>query len=558
MLLLPSASLAGSTTKRLGYCPDELPADMHPVGIDGGSVRLSAAIHLPWQTMMRYEGMQVTRIRFAVSEGFDDVAVWIRTSLEESSRVVQSVSEVKHGWNEVTLSRPLAIDGQQLYIGYTATQPAGISGILAYGDGTEHTSWLAVDNQWADYHEYGLGVLFIQAVVEGEQRQRGATVVTLEADRELCQPMETVTLSGLVENLGETDLDVCELTFTVDGEVRATQTIQQHMAPDATTAFTQQLSLDGCREGRHELAVVARPSAEAERRSAAVFVYESSYPRKLLLEHFTSLPCVNCPPVDELLEEVVGRRSDVAWVSHHVGYKEDEFTIAASQPLLRYGIDGNPYVMIDRTTLDGDRPPFTLGGYTSAFVDQIFSFAAARPAMIALQTEATIDADGHLSVSVSGEAKTFVADLYPRATLHVYLLEDQVYAEGTQAGNANKHMHDNIFRQVLTPVRGQPVEWDADGRLTYSVTATPDAAWEPQHLRVVAFVAAQAPAGSGYPTGEVLNAAETHVVDPTIINNVRANDSSAASACYSLDGRRISLPTRPGVYVVGGRKVVVR
>jgi len=112
----------------------------------------------------------------------------------------------------------------------------------------------------------------------------------------------------------------------------------------------------------HELASDIQPlgigDGEQQASQATTFyVYESAYPRTLLLEHFTSLPCVNCPPVDRKLEEVVAGRSDVAWVSHHVGYKNDEFTLAAENALIHYGVNGNPYIMLDRTAFNEGEPP---------------------------------------------------------------------------------------------------------------------------------------------------------------------------------------------------------
>jgi len=544
------------TVDTIGYCDEPLPEGLQPVGLGEGEQRVSAAIHLPRQKMMRHAGQRITKIRFAVRQGFENVSVWIRTpSLNTSSRVVQSVSDLRDGWNEVVLNNPYTIDGSELYIGYTATQPDGFRGILSYGVGDEHTSWLAVGNQWYDYHDDGLGILCIEAVAEGEQQNRGAAVISLLTDRLTYMPTETLSVSGEVENLSDIALNAYELSFYVDGELKATQNASLTLQPDEVAPFTQTLTAEGLTEGQHSVQVVARTGDRQEDMSATFYVYETTYPRTLLLEHFTSLPCVNCPRDDAKLEEVCHNRTDVAWVAHHVGYKEDEFTIAASQPMVRYGVNGNPYVMLDRTAFnEGEPPAFTVSSFTASDISNIFDYAASVPAFMQLNVTALMD-EGLLEVDVTGEGKAFFPELYPRATIHVYLMEDEVLAEEAQAGDATKKYHNNILRKVITPARGVLPSWDKNNSFDYLTTVELDPTWRLEHLRVVAFVAAQAPTDTNYPTGEVLNTAQVRVGSSSGIVSV-TSAKLQTSAVYTLDGRRVSRPSEHGLYVKDGKKIL--
>lgn len=559
MTLTPTTIIREQT---IGYCNSELPDNMQPLGIGEGQQRISAAIHLPRTKLMRYQGSAITKIRFAVKKGFENMSVWIRTSLDTSSKVVQSVTEVNDGtWTEIELNTPLEIDGSDLYIGYTATQPNGFHGILSYGEGNAYTSWLAVGNQWDDYHTDGVGILCIEAVAEGEVSERGAAVISLVADKQCLAPTETLIVSGEVENLSSTDLQGYTLTYTIDGVTVATQTANQLLRPDEVAAFSYELSLDGYREGSHELAVVVDDGTHAPHQMPAItfYVYETAYPRTLLLEHFTSLPCVNCPEVDVKLEEVVEGRSDVAWVSHHVGYKDDEFTLETERSLTRFGVNGNPYIMLDRTAFnEGEPPAFTIGSYTVPQIGTIFDYAVTMPAFMQLHATATAG-DGMLTVTVEGEGKSFIDALFPRAALHVYLLEDEVEAVESQAGDANKRFHDNILRAVVTPARGMLPEWQGQtGCATFQAVcnASLDATWNTSHLRVVAFLTAQAPTGSGYPTGQVLNTAQTTVGDANAIQTV-VIPSQQTGQWTTLDGRRISTPVQSGIYLRNGKKIII-
>ena len=239
---------------------------------------------------------------------------------------------------------------------------------------------------------------------------------------------------------------------------------------------------------------------------------QTSFQRTVLLEHFTSLPCVNCPPVDERLEAVVSQRSDVVWVSHHVGYADDEFTLSASSAMTRYGVTGNPFVMLDRTQFDAfSTPAFTIGGLGDDVVRAVFDYEAQQPAPVQLQASSTVDGST-LSISITGQSLATVQQDYPRATLHIYLVEDEVTAQAPQAGDANKKQHDNILREFVTGQRGTLPDWSADGTsFSYATTATLDPSWQVEHLRVVAFLAATAPSGTNYPTGQVLNATQAQV-----------------------------------------------
>ena len=548
-------------TFTIGYCDDELSPQANALGTnDGGVAQVAAAIRIPREKAMRWQGSVVNKIRFAVNDGLENVQVFIRTSLTSSSKVVQSVPDVQGGWNEVTLNRPYVIEGDEFYIGYSARQPVGVAGILAYGSGDENTTWLSVDNQWGDYHAT-LGKLYIQATAEGQFFDHDMAVVTLSTDKVYYAPDEQLTVQGEVENVGNQPAEGSQVRLYLDDRQQETVVpTEARLLTEQTAAFTHQWPVAGLTEGRHELTAIVEPADDNQRNDtlrSVFYVYTSTYPRMLLLEHFTSLNCVNCPPVDHMIEEVVSRRSDVAWVTHRVGYRDDEFTIEESRQLIRFGVNGNPYIMIDRTPFDGEYPAFTVGNYTADYVnDVIFNYAVSMPAFVQLQTAATLT-DGQLQVSVAGEAKAFVPEVFPRATIHVFLVEDQVLAVGAQAGDANKKIHDNILRAFVTPTRGALPTWDADSHFSYSVTSQLSSDWDPSHLRVIAFMVAPADAGSSFPTGQVLNTAQAQVATTSGLRPAVTTTDACGDACFTLDGRRVPGAVAKGVYIANGKKIII-
>lgn len=558
---LPSVTWAQESHK-LGYCDDDL-TGAEAYGINA-EVRLSGAIHLPLSTMQRYKGGRVTRIRVALGEGVEKPSVWIRTSLTESSKVSQSISQPVSGWNEVELNRQFTIDGNDLYIGFTFTQPKGVKGILTKGEGNEHTSLMGIDNEWDDFHDSGIGILCIQAIVEADLPEHDLGIIAVETDSLFYHQSGKMQVTATIENLGTADTEGYYLIWSIDGQdVNADKILYEAPAPGEVFTISKSFGLNSLSEGTHQAEVKLIGGEKDEKADnnicqATFYSYESSYKRNVLLEHFTSLPCVNCPPVDQLLEDVISTRGDVIWAAHHVGYLNDEFTLDASEPYVKFGVIGNPMVMFDRYAI-AETPAFTIGNYSAEQLQATINTMAARPAFVQLNTH--LEADGNkLIATVTGEARSFFQVLYPRATVNVFIVEDDVLANGTQAGDSNKKRHDNIVRAILTRQTGDLPTWKEDNTFYLTYTAEAENSWNLPKLRVVAFITAAADRATGYPTGEVLNASQLSILQEGI-NETMVNDRPAR--WYTIDGRQTdTLHLTPGLYIIHDgksiRKTIVR
>ncbi len=467
-------------------------------------------------TMQRYKDGRVTHIKVALGEGVEKPSVWIRTSLTESSKVSQSISQPVNGWNDVELNRPLTIDGSDLYIGFTYTQPAGVKGIFTKGEGNANTSLLAIDNVWDDFHNDGVGILCIQAIVEADLPEHDLGIITVETDSLFYHQSGQVQVSATIENLGTASTNGYHLIWSIDGQVvNADKVLYEAPAPGETFTTNKAFSLNSLSEGMHKVEVRLNGDNTDEKTDnntcqSTFYTYTATYNRKVLLEHFTSLPCVNCPPIDQLLESVVSTRNDVVWAAHHVGYRNDEFTIDASEPYVKFGVLGNPYVMLDRCAMADETPAFTIGNYTADQLSATFDKTSQRPTFV--QLDAQLEAEGRLlKATIGGQAWKCFQEIYPRATLNVFIVEDDVPAVGTQAGDSNKKRHDNIVRAILTRQSGDLPTWTEGNTFTETFSTEADASWNLSNLRVVAFVTAAADRRTGYPTGEVLNATQASI-----------------------------------------------
>ena len=82
----------------------------------------------------------------------------------------------------------------------------------------------------------------------------------------------------------------------------------------------------------------------------------TSFPRKFLLEHFTSENCNNCPMGMRYIVEYLNQQTTpYIWVSHHAIYGTDEYTLDGSNALAMnfMGIYRVPSVVFNRTEQSG-------------------------------------------------------------------------------------------------------------------------------------------------------------------------------------------------------------
>ena len=80
------------------------------------------------------------------------------------------------------------------------------------------------------------------------------------------------------------------------------------------------------------------------------------FPRKFLLEHFTSANCNQCPRGMKYIVEYLDKQTTpYIWVSHHAVFGTDEYTIPASNAIAKnyLGMNTVPSVVFNRSEQDG-------------------------------------------------------------------------------------------------------------------------------------------------------------------------------------------------------------
>jgi len=568
--------------KTIGYCPSEITDNVYPVGVTGSQAYVGAAIRFPASTMQALKGNQITKIRFGVKNTLKNPIVWIREgSLKATPILTQSVSSTEQGWNEVTLSTPYDITGEEIYVGYNGKQPYGEYCVYLDGDDNENAMFIYDGSTWDDYYGQGWGSLCIQAVVSGENFAGvDVAVQSIKFDSTYYKTGAAAQASITLSNEGTEPCAGLAYYYQLDSQEPVRCTVSETI--EASAQLTQQLpiSLDGMAEGEHTLlAYIDRESLSADEVAGndtlaqAVLVYETSYPRTLLLEQFTTIGCINCPYGNNTLNYATKGRSDIAWVAHHAGYGIDELTVNASEEYLNYGITGAPMAMINRAYIpylsaQSNYPPFhiaytdasTGGELINAFLDQ----QAVVPAFSAVGIECSYDeATRKLNVDVNGQCNGIFERLTPQTTLTVFLIENNVTAKTVQTGTTNDYTHHHVLRRVLSANYGDEIEWSGNAfKMSYSTTLTNT--WKEGNMQVIAFIS-KPYSSSNVAESEVQNAAivaidgTSGITSPTqsarnvaIIGGELVVDGGATDAeIYTIDGKR--MPTTGlahGLYIV--------
>lgn len=563
--LLLAVTTYAQQTITLGYCNNELSDKAEALGNTGTGVQsFQAAIRIPASRLVSLKGNKITKIRFASSAGLTNVYVWMRPALDQPvfGNRPQKVETIEEGWNEVTLTNPYEITGEEIYVGFNGKCPAQT---YIYMDGESHPngSFFYTGSGWEDFYSYGYQPWCIQAVVEVDA---GATVSDMA--------LEGCTFASTYSKIGESvdayinvanygvEKSACpKVLYSVNGgEAKATD-ISGDIEPGKTQIYTVSVPTDAntFKSGTNEVKIwLDIEDAVAENNSvvAGLNCYENAFPRKVLLEHFTTLVCVNCPYGHNTLSKLLEGKDNYVWVSHHVGYNTDELTVNASNQMFNFGLQGAPSAMFDRSIVymsDRETSPILSIGYPNAelgasYLTPDYDACAATPAFVSVNISNKYDAENQtLETTISGEKEALFDVFFTDSKLSVQLVEDKVNTIGSQSGSGQK-VHNNVFRMSLTEFMGDDIQWDGS---TYSMTFTTPIApkWNPDNLRVVAFV------NRGFQSDlsqvQVLNANQLKLTDEnTGIEDLGIGDAQVLNReYYNLQGQKMAAPLKGMPYI---------
>ena len=241
------------------------------------------------------------------------------------------------------------------------------------------------------------------------------------------------------------------------------------------------------------------------------------FTRVLLIEQFTSQSCGNCPNGTQAIKNTIaGNESRVAWITHHAGYADDDYTMQESKALASFfKINAAPNMMLNRENqkyhdfgMDASGNPIIGQEMSSLVFHPAYSQMGGISTMYedGLRQEGTASininkemVDGKLRVGVYGAVKN-----EQKVCLNVVLIENNLKAKQYgPTGWDDNYIHNNVPRAFASAQLGDPVTLDAATyQKEYEITLNPT--WKLENCELVVFVTK-----SNYKT--VLNAAAVPV-----------------------------------------------
>ena len=548
---------------KFGYCNDTLSNDTEWIqNQQGYSLSFSAAIRIPGSRLQMLKGQKITRVRFACSSGLTSVRVWARHDLNDyvigSPTKVGSINET--GWHEVTFSTPIDITGEDLYIGYSGNALYGAA--LAFdGQSNPNGCYFNDGSGWSDLNSEGYPSLCIQvfAQVEGDQPINDLAVEKVAFDKAYTKQGETAQATVSIGNYGLDAVAAPKLYYSIAGGQAIEVPTEGDIEPNNALSFNFDIPTANLQEGKVPVRVWIDTEdnyKDNDTLNSQLLVYATGYPHKVLVEHFTTLKCVNCPIGHQALAAMLSDRNEYVWVAHHIGYGTDELTASESYALEPFGANFAPGGMFDRRALPASSsstvPVMGINyGSIPASINALqpsFDICAETPAFVSVDIKNNYNPDTReLTTTVSGERNTIFSSFYDTANLTVELVEDKVNTKAKQTGSGET-VHNNVFRSALTRFEGDEIYWNGN---TYSETYTttlPDT-WNSDNVRVVAFV--NLPFSSNDVShADVLNANQLNVNFTTGINQTTTNGAQVLGRTYyNMQGQRISQPATSGAYI---------
>ena len=211
------------------------------------------------------------------------------------------------------------------------------------------------------------------------------------------------------------------------------------------------------------------------------------FPRKFLLEHFTSANCNQCPMGMKYIVEYLDKQTTpYIWVSHHAVYGTDEYTIPASNVIaMNYlGMNSVPSVVFNRSKQDG---LLVIGAWNIENLIVKDDTLAEASVVIDHQFDATTR---RLDISVSGQVANTDRKEY---LLSILIKENGLVGKQEDAYCSWKgvkwqeYMHPRVVRDFVTATLGDTVKVE-NKAYHYSTSYVLDKEWVAENCCVVAYL----------------------------------------------------------------------
>ena len=216
------------------------------------------------------------------------------------------------------------------------------------------------------------------------------------------------------------------------------------------------------------------------------------FPRKFLLEHFTSANCNMCPLGMKYIAEYLDQQTTpYIWVSNHAVYGTDEYTIPESNTIaMNYlGMNSVPSVVFNRTEQRGKLVNSAWNIETWLAEDfRVEGDTIAEASLVIDHSFNTLTRK--LNVTVSGQVANAERSAY---LLTILIKENRLVGKQADANTSYKqtgwteYMHPRVVRDIVTATLGDTVKVENQS-YSYSTSYVVNKEWVAENCCIVAYL----------------------------------------------------------------------
>ncbi len=483
----------------IGYTGESLP-NSSSYGIGEAGVIKAATLVDPSE-LGDLDNLKITGFNVGLASRINvgSLTLWASESLDgEPLGTFEIDGKPSKGWNEIVLSDYIDIPCKPLYIGYTIVTSGASYPVAVAGSPYPGGFWIDNGNGWTDMSEEAQGMLGMSVVITADNLPRyNLTLVNADIPSVMHSSVPTeipleirnsgsMTVSGFSVTCQEGEK---EQTFDFSSVIKPNERLKLvldvlPLSEESETPFEFKITISSIDDGED-----TNPDDNSV--SAMTRVSRFTFTKRLLVEEFTTMACVNCPRAAKLLHQALSKneyKDKVFGVCHHSGYYTDFLTQPCDEEMLvLYGGEGSyaPAMCLDRLEMNEGSVamsfPLGVDDLTS-----LFDYVLATPAEVDLNVNARWNSStGEIDVEVEGGSASGAPDI-KNNRITVYVLQNDINTPMQSGGDAD-YMQQHVIR-AYNATWGKDIEWDEKGQFEYKVSLNLPSNIVPEDMEVVGVI----------------------------------------------------------------------
>lgn len=548
------------------------------------------------QDLAPYAGCRVVGVRMAAALDLGRARTFIYNITDTAiTPVIEQKQRLYEGWNNVFFNGDgYEIKGDEmLFFGFDYTETDAMvaaeeGGLCGYGDDVEGAFYAYADlgSGLNLYSLSNIGCLCVQLIVDVSSLPlKDLDMAAADVGFKYKKAGETIDVMATYRNVGRQGVNSCRLGCRLDEGAPVFFEKKDSVASGRSevTVFEFPLPAD-IAVGTHRLSVFvdqvegqSLPASTAQRDTivSTFAIYENMlYRSKAYMEIYTDQTSPYVPYLNDAVKLLTKDGNQLAVVNVHrpgtplsvmaadylhwlYAYTWPTFTVNRSY------FPGEAHIAYDMN----DYLPVIGADMTAAILGDMIVQDYASPTFATLALGLTYDETSRqMTIEATGDALPEAEAIYGELALTLMLAEDGVkgaqvvYNERTQRTTTNQnYQHNQVLRHFVTQPIGDAIQV-ADGKWKTSYSLTLDEGWNAENLTVVGLLTKKVDEvdNGNLRDVDVIDCNTASLSDITGVQTVTARPAEDNS-CYSLSGRRIDPKTaKPGIYVRGGKKVIIR